>query len=139
MTYYDILGISRTAIDSEIKKAYHQMIIAFHPDNYQGDKQFSAKKTHEIIEAYKVLRNPATRKHYDDLLNSQGRNTTEKINKNTSASATGYPSRKNKDTSFHSQNANPRGVNKCKVMLIVIGILFVVFVVALFAMIIINI
>lgn len=118
MTHYDILGINRTALDTEIKKAYHQMIIAFHPDTYQGDKQFAAKKTHEIIEAYKVLRNPASRRLYDDSLDSHGHNTSEKINKNTPV--------------------KPKGMHKYKVALSIIGILFVVFVVALFLMIILS-
>ena len=78
MTHYDVLGISRTAKDAEIKKAYHQMIIAFHPDKYQGDKQFAARKTHELIEAYNVLRHPATRREYDELLDSRFQNSVER-------------------------------------------------------------
>lgn len=133
MTYYDILGISYTARDNEIKKAYHQMIIAFHPDKYQGDKQFAAKKTHEIIEAYKTLCNPTTRKTYDELISSQVLNPTGHTYTNTSASASGYQSRKdvktNRSAFSHFWNTKSQGI---KAALCVIGILFVVFVLAFF-------
>lgn len=125
MTYYDILGISLTAKEAEIKKAYHQMIIAFHPDKYQGDKQFAAKKTHELIEAYNVLHHPASRKSYDALLTSQGRYTR------SDESA-------DRGSSYHPQQKQPRTVSINKVVLGSIGIIFVVFVVALFVMIISN-
>ncbi len=123
MTHYDILGISDTAQYNEIKKAYHQMIIAFHPDKYQGDKKFAARKTHEIIEAYKVLCNPASRKTYDEHINVQV--------------SSGYQPRKDvktkKSSSSHFWSTKPQGI---KAALCVIGMLFVVFVVALFTIII---
>lgn len=135
MTYYDILGISCTAKDSEIKKAYHQMIITFHPDTYQGEKQLAAEKTREIIEAYKVLHNPATKKSYDDFLKSQVQNT--QINKNASTSAPRYQYRKDEDTNKDSsyQKTKLKYFNNYTVALSVIGI-FVVFVVVLFIIII---
>ncbi len=126
MTYYDILGISRTAEDAEIKKAYHQMIIAFHPDKYQGDKQFAADKTQEIIDAYKVLRNPIKRNIYDNQLNAQ--NAAENRARNQKDTNTG--------TSDHSQKAKTRGL---KIALIVLGAVFFIFVVLLFLTILLNI
>lgn len=71
MTYYDILGIKSTATEEEIKMAYRRMIIAFHPDNYRGDKAFATKKTQEIIKAYKVLCDPQKRREYDAALAPQ--------------------------------------------------------------------
>lgn len=68
MTYYDVLGISPGAKDADLKKAYRQMIIAFHPDTYQGDKQFADRKTREIIRAYQVLSNPEARTAYNAQL-----------------------------------------------------------------------
>lgn len=122
MTHYDVLGISRTAKDAEIKKAYHQMIIAFHPDKYQRDKQFAARKTHEIIEAYNVLRHRATRREYDDLLDSQFQNSVERPSDN--AGRRPY-------ARYH--RAKPVvNLGKYKAVFIVIGILFVIFTVVLF-------
>ena len=131
MNYYDILGISCTAEAAEIKKAYHQMIIAFHPDKYQGDKQFAAKKTHELIEAYKVLRNPITKKAYDALLKSQ-------INKPLNTSNEGYSPQKNNYASSRSVSSYQKS-KIWKSTLFVVGILFVISVVLLFTVIILNI
>jgi DnaJ-class molecular chaperone len=137
MTLYDVLGISATANDDEIRKAYHQMIIAFHPDKYQGDKQFAAKKTHEIIEAYNVLRNPAARKNYDNTLTIDGRNPPNLNNRSTSASTHQYQSRYDEQpdsraASFRSGYGSPKGANKLKVVFSVLGIVFVALVVLLF-------
>lgn len=128
MTHYDILGISPAAKDNEIKKAYHQMIIAFHPDKYQGDKQFAAKKTHELIEAYHVLHNPVSRKKYDNSLNSTGRNPAEEIIDDT-----------NRNSYSRYRPAILSGLEKYKAAFIIIGILFVIFVIVFFISIIRNI
>jgi DnaJ-class molecular chaperone len=126
MTHYDILGIGRAAGEAEIKKAYRRMIIAFHPDKYQGDKQFAATKTHEIIEAYTVLRDPVARRNYDNLLKAQAQE----------APAAGSRPRKDKKADAgaysHPRKAGPKGLTKFRKALIVIGIFFVVFVVLLF-------
>jgi DnaJ-class molecular chaperone len=128
MNYYDLLGITNTAKDAEIKKAYHQMIIAFHPDKYQGDKQFAAKKSHEIIEAYDVLRNPVTRKKYDERIRLQSFTATEHKSKNTSTA----PSRKHgkPSESLYSRFQNLNFT--LKVALSAAGILFVIFVLVFF-------
>jgi DnaJ-class molecular chaperone len=128
MNYNDLLGISSTAKDAEIKKAYHQMIIAFHPDKYQGDKQFAAKKSHEIIEAYDVLRNPITRRKYDELISVESYMATEHKSKNTpSAQSRNYEKPKE---SLYSRFQNLNFA--LKMALSVAGILFVIFVVGLF-------
>ncbi|MCE9499804.1 MAG: molecular chaperone DnaJ [Leptospira sp.] len=74
-SYYEILGVAKTAADDEIKKAYRQLAIKHHPDKNQGDKASEAKFK-EATEAYEVLRDPQKRKAYDQFgkagLNANG-------------------------------------------------------------------
>ena len=41
--YYDVLGVSRTASDEEIRKAFRRLARKYHPDSNPGDKQAEAK------------------------------------------------------------------------------------------------
>ena len=49
--YYEVLGVSKTASDAEIKKAYKRLAMKYHPDRNQGDKE-SETKFKEAKEAY---------------------------------------------------------------------------------------
>lgn len=62
--YYDILGVSRTATDKEIRSAYRKLARQYHPDVNPGDETAEAKFK-EINEAYHVLSDPESRKKYD--------------------------------------------------------------------------
>lgn len=64
--YYAILGVSKTASQEEIKKAYRRLARKYHPDLNPGNKT-AEEKFKEIQEAYEVLSNPETRKKYDQL------------------------------------------------------------------------
>jgi molecular chaperone DnaJ len=58
--YYDILGVSKTASQDEIKKAYRKKAIEHHPDKGGDENLFK-----EAAEAYEVLSDPEKRKNYD--------------------------------------------------------------------------
>ncbi|HML83750.1 MAG TPA: DnaJ domain-containing protein, partial [Bacteroidales bacterium] len=73
--YYEVLEVSRNASDTEIKKAYRQKAIQFHPDKNPGDHT-AEEKFKEAAEAYEVLSDPEKRKRYDQFghagVNGQG-------------------------------------------------------------------
>ncbi|GAA4941009.1 J domain-containing protein [Algibacter agarivorans] len=62
--YYKILGLSKTASENDIKKAYRKLARKYHPDLNPNDK-VAEKKFKEINEANEVLSNPENRKKYD--------------------------------------------------------------------------
>lgn len=61
--YYKLLGISRTADDSEIKKAYRSLSLKYHPD--RNPSPDAGNKFREIANAYEVLSDSKKRKIYD--------------------------------------------------------------------------
>lgn len=69
MTHYEQLGIKQNATQEEIKEAYKALVKKYHPDVYQGDKNYAEKKTKEINAAYDILSNPTKKAEYDEELN----------------------------------------------------------------------
>ena len=64
--YYDILGVSKTATEADIKKAYRQMAKKYHPDANPNNKS-AEQKFKEVNEAYGVLSDAQKRSQYDQL------------------------------------------------------------------------
>ena len=62
--YYEVLGVSKTATDAEIKKAYRKLAMKYHPDYNPGDKE-AEEKFKEINEANEVLSDEKKRQLYD--------------------------------------------------------------------------
>lgn len=64
--YYDVLGVSRSASASEIKKAYRKLAKKYHPDTNAGNKE-AEQKFKEVTEAYNVLSDEEKKKMYDQF------------------------------------------------------------------------
>eukprot|EP00933_Yihiella_yeosuensis_P000458 TRINITY_DN1006_c4_g1_i1.p1 TRINITY_DN1006_c4_g1~~TRINITY_DN1006_c4_g1_i1.p1 ORF type:complete len:220 (+),score=45.55 TRINITY_DN1006_c4_g1_i1:50-709(+) len=63
--YYQVLGVSRTASDSEIKQAYRREALRWHPDKNPKDQETAEHMFKAVAEAYDVLSNPEKRSLYD--------------------------------------------------------------------------
>ena len=64
--YYEVLGVSKTADEKELKRAYRKLAKQYHPDTNQNDK-VAEEKFREATEAYEVLNDPEKRKQYDQF------------------------------------------------------------------------
>lgn len=64
--YYEILQVSRSASQEEIKKSYRKLAMQYHPDRNPGNHEAEAKFK-EAAEAYEALSNPDKRRRYDQF------------------------------------------------------------------------
>jgi molecular chaperone DnaJ len=62
--YYEVLGVSKTVGEVELKSAYRKLAMKYHPDRNPGDKS-AEEKFKEAAEAYAVLADPGKRSAYD--------------------------------------------------------------------------
>jgi len=62
--YYEVLGVTRNASESDLKKAYRQLALKYHPDKNPGNHE-AEEKFKEAAEAYEVLRDNEKRQVYD--------------------------------------------------------------------------
>lgn len=61
---YEVLGVARDATDTDIKKAYHKLVMQYHPDKNPGDKS-AEEKFKEVNNAFDILKDPQKRAAYD--------------------------------------------------------------------------
>lgn len=65
--YYEVLGVTKTASEDELKKAYRKLARKYHPDVNRDNPKEAEEKFKEINEAYEVLSNPERRAQYDQF------------------------------------------------------------------------
>lgn len=65
--FYQVLGVSRSASQSEIKKAYRKLALKWHPDKNTDNQEEAQKKFQEISAAFEVLSDPEKKKTYDQF------------------------------------------------------------------------
>jgi DnaJ-class molecular chaperone len=66
--YYEVLGVSKDASDSDIKKAYRSLSLKYHPDRNQSAD--ATTKFQEINQAYEIIGDSAKRREYDMMRNN---------------------------------------------------------------------
>jgi len=64
--YYQVLNVSKQATESDLKKAYRQLAMKYHPDKNPGDHT-AEEKFKEAAEAYEVLKDPEKRQIYNQF------------------------------------------------------------------------
>ena len=64
--YYEVLGVSKSATDKDIKKAYKKLAMKYHPDR-NPDNPVAQEKFREVKEAYEILNDEEKRQQFDDF------------------------------------------------------------------------
>ena len=75
-TYYDVLGVRRDASPGEIKQAYYQLALQYHPDKNPSAE--AAEKMRQLNEAYQTLSDSAAKARYDEALTAPARRYTSR-------------------------------------------------------------
>ena len=77
--FYEVLRIKPNATQQQIKRAFIELVTKYHPDIYQGDKDYAARYTAVLTEAYAVLKDEEKRRIYDETHGIKYRQSKLKI------------------------------------------------------------
>jgi DnaJ-class molecular chaperone len=117
--YYQILGVNISADGKDIKKAFRQLAMRYHPDQNTGNQKESEEKFKEINEAYEVLSEEHKRRHYDHLIgwsdHRQKKATFEEIFRGTYKDSRDLNFFKETMQTFSVLHPNFKGVTRRKV------------------------
>jgi curved DNA-binding protein CbpA len=116
--HYQILGISRSADNKEIRQAYKKLAVKFHPDKNNGDKYFE-ERFKEIQESYEVLINPQKKSEYNKIYdsffsNKQKENYSQSTYKNTNTSYSNQKETERKQEQKKKEDAEKSRVSNIK-------------------------
>jgi DnaJ-class molecular chaperone len=64
MNHYEVLGVSNTASQADIRKSFRYLALKYHPDKNKNSEE-SKRKFMQIVEAYETLSDDQARKNYD--------------------------------------------------------------------------
>jgi len=112
LNFYEVLNVSTKATEKDIKKAYRLLAKKYHPDTYDGNKEFAEAKMQEINVAYDTLSNSDLRREYDERLGINVVKTYDTTSKSTDYTQHYYSSNRydksgvNYDVKYRPNNRN---------------------------------
>lgn len=105
-SYYEFLGLSRSATSEEIKTAYKSLILKFHPDRNKTPE--AQEIFNNVCEAYAVLSDPSERKKFDAWLSLQSYSSSASSSSHTPCSSSQQGAAAQKPSTQKQNNTTPK-------------------------------